>query len=79
MPNEDVVDYPKGVSLPKDDWFASPQRISSVMVQSSIPIPAILVKSEGVESSKNAGLWIFAGVQTPLYAGLGILGTVHFP
>ena len=49
------------------------------MVQSSIPIPAILVKSEGVESLKKAGFAICVGDQGPLYAGLGVFGTVHLP
>ena len=69
-----------------DDQLTSPSmrslrlhRMSSVMVQSSIPIPAILVKSEGVLSSKKAGLLIFRGAHSPLYSGLGIFGIVHLP
>jgi hypothetical protein len=49
------------------------------MVQSSIPIPASSVKSDGVLSSKNAGLATWRGAQTPLYSGLEILGMVHLP
>lgn len=75
--NKDVVDYDSQWDSMLEE--KNGQRISSVMVQSSIPIPAIFVKSDGVESSKNAGLGVCWGAQKPLYAGFGILGTVHLP
>jgi hypothetical protein len=55
--NKDVVDYVGSAEAQRcGSVRARLHRMSSVMVQSSIPIPASLVKSDGVLSSKKAGL-----------------------
>jgi hypothetical protein len=61
--DKDVVDCTLGLSLPLGRYL---HKISSVMVQSSIPIPAIFVKSDGELSSKKAGLEICRGAHSPL-------------